>query len=360
MFMKGRADMAEGIFIALIGVVGMIVAAILTGIIERGTGPLKSRWVLIFCTIGGLLVGLFIGSIIVVNIRLSPPEVSPTAVSSVASIAPTKQAIADSAEVLPTDTPVPTVTRDPTDTPVPTGTRPPTDTAEVLPTDTPIPTITKALTATPTLIDQTEEVQVDDFINIPFDTSDNAAALNPIFGWQPGESPASSFNLTSNPGKLTIVAGPKTEQWGRNNSAPIVSMPIEGDFEVSVKVEIMPETEIQAAGLGVMSAEDQTTWLRLERTFYKSIHRATFNATKRGDNIAGAGTAYPDDSVYFWIKRNGSVFSASYSTNNTNWVVVVDEKVFEMPEKVNIYLYTYSTKDLGVVAKFSDFRVRRK
>jgi eukaryotic-like serine/threonine-protein kinase len=243
-----------------------------------------------------------------------------------------------------TDTPVPTATS----TPSPTNTSSPTNTPEPTKT-TPTATETPSVSPTPTPMLFSGP--------IPFASPNDPNTLNPLFGWQPGASPASSYDLKSQPGALRLIAGPGTNQWSRTNSLPLVLLPIKGDFDAQVKVVIHAEQEIQNAGLGVRSALDNTTWIRLERVLYQRQQRVTANAMNKDSPVASNSVSYSNDTVYFRIQRRGSLFTVAYSTNGTNWVNEFEDLVFEMSNEVQIYLFAYSTANVGVVAQFYELVV---
>jgi hypothetical protein len=54
--------MTESMLIAIIGVIGTIAGAILGGLIQRGTGPLDSKWAIGLGALFGLLVGILVGA----------------------------------------------------------------------------------------------------------------------------------------------------------------------------------------------------------------------------------------------------------------------------------------------------------
>src|SRR5689334_9761568 len=65
-------------------------------------------------------------------------------------------------------------------------------------------------------------------VDKPLADPGDPAKLAPGWVWYQGESQQSAFKLDG--GALTITAGPKTEQWGKTNSAPYVAYDAEGDF----------------------------------------------------------------------------------------------------------------------------------
>ena len=181
--------------------------------------------------------------------------------------------------------------------------------------------------------------------------------LNPIFGWHPGQSTASSYEITPESNTLTLIAGPGTDQWVRIETLPMIMYAIEGNFTAQVKVTVKPQRNYQFAGIGVKAINEKGSYARIERGFYdKQIIGIT--ALQSEKPILGGSHDYTKESVYLQIKRNNSLITLSYSANGANWVAVKEDHVTELPKKIQIYLYTLSTKkDEGMVAKFQEFKV---
>lgn len=320
-----------------------IVAAILGAIIERGKGSIGRKWILLLFLLVGLLVGLFIGGMVTYNLSsVAMDATPPTALSSDPSLEVVESAhvtrqipLAATATILvaPSQTPDNATTVEATDIPAPT---PPLSVASL------------------------EEALMDTPVVIPFGSADHPDELNPLFGWQPGGSSASNIDLSLVPGALTIIAGPRTKQWDTASSLPYITLPIEGDFDVRVKVDVAPTGGVQNAGLGVMSADSQTTWIRIGRVYYQKNQRITARVTQKGQNSAGETILYSNNLVYFEIHRRGSVFNVSYSANGTNWNTMLSNAVMEMPTKARIYLYVYSEGDTGLLANFSELTITRR
>lgn len=191
---------------------------------------------------------------------------------------------------------------------------------------------------------------------VVFSSADDPSKLNSVLGWQPGSSPANSYDLASQPGALTLIAGPGTDARGSTFSAPAIIYPFEGNFEAQVKVESQLAQCCQLVGLGVRSTQDHATWLRNTLTFDDG-HRITVAANRPEGNIYYKYEPYSGDVVYLKIERRGSVFNFSYSANGSNWVTLQKDYVFDLPADAEIFLYTYSTNRQGISAHFYDFAV---
>jgi regulation of enolase protein 1 (concanavalin A-like superfamily) len=57
------------------------------------------------------------------------------------------------------------------------------------------------------------------------------------------------------------------------------------------------------------------------------------------------------------MTKQGTLISTEYSTDGTNWVILVSNSVISLPNDVEVFLYAYSTNDEGVLARFSEFSI---
>jgi len=191
---------------------------------------------------------------------------------------------------------------------------------------------------------------------IPFSAPGNPQALNPALGWQPGGSKANAFDLTLNPGALTLIAGAETDHWKSDDSAPLVVYSIQGDFEAQVKLVINSIQDKQYASLGVRSAQIHTTWVHLLRGMKGNEQNIWAEWDQQGNADQLNSTPYTNATIWLKLERRGSLFTLSYSANGSNWVTLEKDFVFEMPIDTEIYLCAMS-RDKGVVAQFYDFKV---
>lgn len=190
---------------------------------------------------------------------------------------------------------------------------------------------------------------------VSFSSPDDPEVLNEALGWQAGGSEANSYDLTLNPGALTLVGGPNTDQWRSVDSAPAIIYPVSGDFLAEVKVVFAPDENYQTAGIGIRSV-GEPTWLRIAR-IYDSGNKLAVSASDGGNSSPLSVAEYVDDTVWLRVQRRGSIFNFSYSTNGSNWVELEKDLVFELPGDAELFLNAYSTANTGVVAQFSEFSV---
>ena len=192
---------------------------------------------------------------------------------------------------------------------------------------------------------------------IPFSAPGSPNTLNPVFGWQPGSSSASTYDLALNAGALTIISGPKTDQWSDTDSGPLVTYPQTGNFAAQVKVGFSPEgSRYKVAGIGIRAVQDHKNWLRITRI----LEGSQVVRVQGGRGLSLNETPYVGDETFFRVERRGPLFTLSYSTNGVNWIPLQKDHVFEMPDEVEIYLIVYSTSGEGALAQFSEFEVTPK
>lgn len=199
--------------------------------------------------------------------------------------------------------------------------------------------------------------------SIPFASPNDPNTLNPLLGWQQGNSTANGYEIDAGLNTVKLIADRKTDQWQRINTAPMLLLPIEGDFEVQVKLQASPNAEGQLAGLGARSAQNNTTWIRIDKNVFQNQHIVGTAAAQEGEILTSSRghDAYPNDIVYLKIERHASLFTLSYSNNGVNWVARQRDYVFSMPHAVEIYLFAFSARnDGGFIANFSDLAVLRK
>jgi len=309
-----------------------------------------------------LLVGLFGGGVKAKEIEVPKINVWPRILSSLVGIILIGIAIrlpnpSSSPEPL-TSTPIPPI--EPSSTQgqinfvpsVPTNTLTDTQTATqiptVLPTDTPTPTLKPA----PQII--------------PFGSSSDPNLLNTVFGWQPGNSPTNAYDLASSPNGLTLTANGHTDQWAELDSQPVISYPLEGNFETQVKLVFNPMWGHELAALGVRSAQDHHTWLRLG-SVYAVFSQGSGPEQHIVLDIDGQGkgnkiktSPYAENTVYLKIERRGSVFDFYYSSDGDNWTALQTGYIADMPANVEVFLTVGSWGDGGTSAKFYDFKVLKK
>ena len=313
-----------------------------------------------------LLVGLFGGGIKAKEIEVPKIPVRPRIISSLVGLMLIGVAI--SLQDSPGLTPPPTATPDNPPEPAPsqiipttvlpdhTPTDVPTYTPPQAPTDTAIPSPTASPTSTP---EPGPEI-------IPFGAPGNPGSLNRVFAWQPGNSSTNAYSLTASPNSLALIANGRTDQWAELDSQPVIFYPLEGDFEAQVKVVFNPMWGHELAALGVRSAHDHLTWLRLGGVYAvfspggEAEQHIVLDIDHQGQGGKIKTSPYSANTFYLKIKRQGSRFDFLYSSNAVNWTPLQAGYVAELPASVEVFLTVGSWGDRGISAEFHEFTILRK
>lgn len=192
-------------------------------------------------------------------------------------------------------------------------------------------------------------------------------AIIPFYSQKTSHQLSQDFKV-SNPGLGTILTFPEdknrvhlstlpnTNQWGTDNALSI-RYPIEGNFDVRVKVLFDPKTYHQYAILGVVSIEDSNTWLRISRAYSEGYDVVNTQVSIENARLTLESVPYRPDTVYLRIVRNENVFILSYSHNGSDWQPLTHYDTFILEEVVLVYLSAYSTSETGVEVEFYDFTV---
>lgn len=200
-------------------------------------------------------------------------------------------------------------------------------------------------------------VTTNDVDRLSFTDPNDPNALNPTFVWQPGSAGANAYDLTLEPGTLTLIAGGGTQQWQGTNTSPFIVLPVSGNFDVSVRLETSPVEDFQRAGIGVRSSQDINTWANISRNYHNGISGSQgimVLSNQQGNSSLLSNAAYAGVVSFFKIERRGPALSLSYSEDGTNWIVLEPNYVANFGDPVEIFLMASSTSGRGLTAQFSD------
>jgi len=309
-----------------------------------------------------LLIGLFGGGVKAKEIEIPKIRVGPRILSSLVGVALIGTAIR--LPNLMQQTGQPTASPVPATDPAPPQIVPTFFAPTNVPIDTPTNAPTNTPTASPTLspnptTEPTPEI-------ILFGSPNNPRLLNTALRWQPGNSPVNTYDLTSAPNALTLIANGDTHQWAELDSQPMIFYLVEGNFETQVKVVFKPMWGHELAALGVRSTQDHNTWLRLGGVYAVFSQgsgpeqHVVLDVDHQGQGGKIKTSPYLVNTFYLKITRQGSRFDFLYSSNEIDWTTLQGGYVAEMPTSVEIFLTVGSWGVRGISAEFHDFTVLRK
>jgi beta-xylosidase len=224
-------------------------------------------------------------------------------------------------------------------TPSPTVSPPPAATSTSLPTATqPVPTVTPTLTATPT--------------QIPVFWDDFSGELLP--GWHWIRENDALWSLDSEPGYLRIVL---------TNDNPLRNILVRSvkqeNFQIVTHVRFKPTRNYQLAGLVVY--KDDGNMLSFGRAYCDTSSTCVgngvyFDATQNGQLLLGKNFATDTqikDDAYLRIDKNGTKFTAYYSEDGSDWMMIGEHELLVVDPQVG--LVTANSPVAGMTAYFDYF-----
>jgi regulation of enolase protein 1 (concanavalin A-like superfamily) len=186
---------------------------------------------------------------------------------------------------------------------------------------------------------------------------ENPNGLAQGWRWFPGPSESSDYRLEQND-NLMLIAGPTTDMWGNVLTAPYVEREISGAFQAQVRLDFDPTERWQVAGLGLRSLSSPGDWVVIRRLSSGGNGQYLEVAQTSGNNSEAVATVpYAKTTVYLRIQRAGEKLIFSASENSINWIDLESELVFTMTDKVELFLFVYSTSNHGILAQFSDVQI---
>ena len=189
----------------------------------------------------------------------------------------------------------------------------------------------------------------------------DANVLSTELLWDAGSSAISGYKLSS--GAIILTAGPHT--WP-DFPAIYYTQPVEGDFEVQVKINFKPPApKILTAQMVGLAIRPINTRLTSENSsFPKDWVVAAKYITDAGSlaGCRGSWPGYSSDIVYVKIERGNNIWQCAYSENGENWTRLrVDVDSQSLSDKpLEISLFAYSITDDAITAEFSDWLIIRK
>ncbi|MCS7061464.1 MAG: DUF1349 domain-containing protein [Anaerolineae bacterium] len=220
------------------------------------------------------------------------------------------------------------------------------------------PTVTATAPATAT-VGSGQVLQLPDKgkLRVPFADPANPMALSGLWKWAAGDAPENRYRISGDGAEVTLISGGQTNFWERVHTAPQLSLPLQGDFEVEVRLDFDPRERWQVGGLAIRSQEDPLSWIGLRR--FSDGNGQIFEIIR---NQKGAPTQlfwmpYSRTTIFFRIIRREELWSFALSENGENWLTVRANELFALPDRVEAVLHLYSTTPNGTLGRFSQFTV---
>lgn len=196
---------------------------------------------------------------------------------------------------------------------------------------------------------------------IPFTSPVDSNALNMDLQWDAGSSELSLYTLSAN--VIYLTAGPHT--WP-NFPTIYYMQPIEGNFDVQVKIKFTPpEPKLLAAQMVGLAIRPINARLVVENSSFPMdwVVVAKY-ITDAGSLVGcrGSWVKYSLGTVYLRIERDNNIWRCAYSDNGINWTrhdVSVDSQSLS-DKQLEIALFAYSDTNDAITVEFSDWFITRK
>ena len=182
-------------------------------------------------------------------------------------------------------------------------------------------------------------------------------SLSSAFVFHQNRSFYSQYKVDQTTNTLVITAGPRTDQHETDVSAPLVTLPVAGDFDATVHAEVrfLGPFCCQHVGIGVRSPADPTTWIRITRDHDKKL---TVNGN-HGEAHITTHNIITASSLDLHIQRNGNRFSFFYRESGTPWMSFGEPLKFDLSHDAELFLVVYSAhNDQTSAGAFRDLVVR--
>jgi hypothetical protein len=196
---------------------------------------------------------------------------------------------------------------------------------------------------------------------IPFNSALDSRKLDADLLWQPGNSELSGYTLSRD--SLSLTAGPGT--WP-NFPEITYTRPLEGDFEVQVRLNFTPPSpELKTAQMvGFIIRPINTDLIEGDTQFPEDWAVAAKYLTDAGSlaGCRGGWADYDADIVYLKLARQDNHWRCAYSENGANWselaIKIDDQSLSSKPLEMSLFAYSI-TKD-AITVKFSEWHISQK
>ena len=171
----------------------------------------------------------------------------------------------------------------------------------------------------------------------------------------------------NSPTSLTVVSQEGEYYPGKATSKNVfLTDPGAGDFTVTTKLDFAPDAVYQTAGIIVYANDDAMfgVYRRYHSSFGGNILATVGieNGSLSEQSVADPNKNAP---VYLKLVKEGANFTASYSMDNENWILIGETKVNEAINsasdiKVGLYTANGSGREGAIPATYEDFSVNGK
>lgn len=174
-----------------------------------------------------------------------------------------------------------------------------------------------------------------------------------------GGSVESKYDIDYVREELSLAAAGGTSQWTSDDSAPLIYFFTEDNFSIEIEMNFDPRADYEHAGVGVLD-EISGEWVRLSRAYDThaledelDIANSVYVMEKKDGEVLKYNHAnFVDTKSFLRIDRQGDEFAFYYSQKGEDWIELDKRTRADFGDKVQIYLFVYSTNPNPIKAVF--------
>ena len=183
-----------------------------------------------------------------------------------------------------------------------------------------------------------------------FDDEFTGASLQSF--WATSGKTGSTFDLSTNPGSLTITSPVNTDLGGVTDDAPTVLQTVSGDFTVMTKVT--GDFVVSGGHAGLLVYVDNLHFMRLERRDGQLIQLGG----KDGAEFIYYQFTLPSqvNPTFLKLEKTGTIISGYWSTDGANWNLLGQTEPFTGSGQVYAGLFVLTQGTSSFPVAFDYFR----
>lgn len=201
-----------------------------------------------------------------------------------------------------------------------------------------------------------------DGTSIAFST--DGATLAPPWKYVPGDAGLSSYAIDGDTLHLVTKGECSSDaRYDRGRGARAV-IPVQGDFSAVVQLSFAPiYDDYHAAGVYISAPGDPANRIGILREFNRNNDQYSENligaeATLSGEISWLGSILYTKNYQYFQVTRKGDLYTLAASEHGRNWVPLITDHLYILPDEVELSLYVHNAcADQPVTASFSNVAI---
>lgn len=173
--------------------------------------------------------------------------------------------------------------------------------------------------------------------------------------------PYRSNTYQLDPGEgFTLQASGRSEQQGREDTAPEIACRVAGNFTMTTRVDAdLPAVCCAHAGVGVRLPDDRLTWQRVTFDWARTLQRVGADRGAAIEEDRNPPLVYREKTIYIQIIRRGQRVTIDYRHPDSDWENLVDTSEIPLSDSVDVFftVFARSSSLESVRAQFSEIHI---